>query len=136
MSESTPPEENLADEFRNLGKNLANALQAAWDNPERKRIVKEVETNLNELGDTLKNEAEHFSESPTAQRLKSDIEQLGERVRSSETQEKVRREVIKILQSANNELKKVIDRWSDEGGGGEAASSTPVEPVELREKDE
>ena len=135
MTENTPPEENLADEFRNLGKNLAEALQSAWDNPERKRIVEDVETNLNELGNTLKREAEHFVESPTAQRLKSDIEQLGERVRSSETQDKVRQELMKILQTANSELQKVIDLWS--GNQPEAPeSSPPVEPVELREKDE
>jgi hypothetical protein len=135
MSENTPPEGNLGDEFRNLGKNLADALQAAWESPERKRILRDVETNLNEVGDTLKNEAEYFAESQTAQRLKSDIEQLGERVRSSEAQEKIRQELMKILQSANSELQKVIDRWSDEGANA-SEGTTSAEPVELKEKDE
>ena len=135
MSDNTPPEDSLAEEFRNLGKNMAEALQAAWDSQERKRIVNEVETNLNELSDTLKKEAKYFAESPTAQRLKNDIEQFGERVRNSEAQEKIRTEVMSILQTANNELQKVINRWTSSQPEA-PESSAPVEPVELREKDE
>ena len=135
MSENPPQDESLADEFRSLGKNLADAVQAAWDSPERKRLVQEVETNLVELSDAMKREVEYFSDSPTAQRLKNDIEELGERVRGSETQDRIRQEVIKILQNANSELQKVIDRWSPQSTGTKN-STAPDEPVELREKDD
>jgi len=77
MSENPKPEENLSEEFRAFGKNLVSALHAAWDAPERKRVQEDILGGLNELGATLKREAEQVSNSPTSQRLKDDIEQLG-----------------------------------------------------------
>lgn len=112
MSEKPTPEENLADEFHNLGQNLLGVLRAAWENPERKRVQQEFEKGLSELGTALKREAEYFAESPTSQRLKADVEGISERIRTTETQEKVRQEVLNILQTANVELQKVIERWA------------------------
>ena len=112
MSENPAPDESLADEFKNLGQNISDLLRTAWDNPERKRVQDEIMTSFNDLGDTLKREAEHFAESPTGQRFKSDMEDFGERVRNAETREKVRMEVLGILQNANSELQNVIDKWS------------------------
>jgi len=112
MSEKPQPEESLAEEFRSLGKNLVSALQAAWDAPERKRLQEEVMNGLNELGETLQREGEHFTNSPTGQQLKTNVEQIGERIRSSETQEKVRIELLGALKTANSEIQKVIDRWT------------------------
>jgi len=130
MSENLPPKENLADEFHNLGQSLVDLLHAAWENPERKRVQQEIESNLNEVGDVLKREAESFSESATAQRLKSDMEGLGERIRSSDTQERVRNEVLGIIQSANSELQKVINKWQPEETAGESAAESPEEEKE------
>ena len=129
MSENIPPEESLADEFRSLGKNLVGVLQAAWEKPERKRIQTEIETNLKEMADAISREFDSFAESGTAQRLKDDVNEFGERVRSAEMQEKLRSEVMNILQNANNELKKVIDKWSTSQAAGESATP-PAEPVE------
>jgi hypothetical protein len=112
VSENLPPEEKLADEFKNLGKNLADLLQAAWDNPERKRVQQELENGFSDLGSTLKSEAESWAESPTGQRLKTDLEELSERIRNAETREKVRVEVLGILRNVNDELQKVIDKWA------------------------
>ena len=112
MNEQMPPEEDLTQEFRNLGKNLAEALRTAWEHPERKRLQEEITNGLNEMGDTLKQEAETFAESPTAQQLKSDVQQIGERVRSPEVHTKVRQELLTVLQTANNELQKVVQQWS------------------------
>ena len=112
MSDNQPPEENLAEEFRNLGKNLADALRTGWESPERKRLQQEIESGLTDLGTTLKREVENFSSSPTGQQLKTDVEQLHERVRSGEAQEKVRQELLNALKTANAELKRVINQWS------------------------
>ncbi len=112
MSDNPKPENNLEDEFQTLGKNLVAALRAAWDTPERKHAQEELANSLNGLGSTLKREADNFSSSPAGQQIKSSVEQVGERLRNVETQEKMRQELLNALKAANTELQKVIDRWS------------------------
>ncbi len=112
MNEKPSTEQGLAEEFQALGKNLMEALRAAWEKPERKRVQEQVLTGLNELGSTLKREADHFAASSTGQQIKTSVEQVGDRLRSVETQEKIRQELLTALQSANAELQKVIDRWT------------------------
>ena len=122
-------ESNIADEFKNLGKNIGDLLKTAWDNPERKRVQQEIENGFNDLANTLKREAEIFSESQTGQRLKSDVEDLGERLRNAEAREKLRQEVLGILQTANTELQKVVDKWSFEDQGKNAGVENTEPPV-------
>ena len=112
MSDTPSPQDSLAEEFISLGKNLFGALQAAWESQERKQVQDEMVNGLNELGKTIQHEAQTFSESPTGQQFKADMEQLGERFRSGEAQEKMRTELLSILRTANTELSKVVDQWS------------------------
>ena len=124
MSDDPRPEENLEDEFQVLGKNLVAALRAAWDAPERKRVQEELITGLNGLGSTLKHEADNFAGSAAGQQIKNGVEQVGERLRSTETQEKVRQELLFALKTANTELQKVIDRWSARASGSDRGADT------------
>jgi hypothetical protein len=126
MSEmpETPPtnDENLAQEFQNLGKNLVQALRAAWESPDFKRVQGQVVNSVSEMGSTLKREADNFATSSAGQQvktagkqIKTEVGQVGEKLRSSETQEKVQRELLNVLRTANSELQKAIDRWSGPG---------------------
>lgn len=107
MTEIPPPEENLSDEFRDLGKNLVKILQNAWDRPERRKLQQELESGLSEMADTLKREAKSAAESPTGQRIRSDLDDLGEKVRSGQVETKVRDELLSALKTVNAELDKV-----------------------------
>ena len=136
MTEKPSTEEGLAEEFQALGKNLMEALRAAWEKPERKRVQEQVMTGLNELGSTLKREADHFASSSAGQQIKTGVEQVGERLRSEEAQEKIRQELLSALQSANAELQKVIDRWKtastntkEEGTENQEATSAPEKNI-------
>ena len=126
MSESTPSEDNLAEEFRNLGKNLMDAFRTAWEAPERKKLQQDIESGLNELGNTLKEEYDTFNESPTGQRLKADAEDMRERVRTGEAEAKVRSDLLIALRTVNDELQKVTARWAA-SQPSEAASEAPSE---------
>ncbi len=132
MTDNPRPEGNLEDELQALGKNLVAALRAAWDTPERKRVQDELIGGLNGLGATLKNEVDNFTGSPAGQQLKSSVEQVGERLRNVEAQEKVRQELLNALKSANTELQKVIDRWSagDTGASASGEGNSPEKPPE------
>ena len=126
MNDHQKHEENLADEFRNLGTNIISALHAAWERPERIKLQQELEGGLAELAETLKSEANAFSESPTGQRMRSDIEDLGEKVRTGEAESAIRSELLKALKLMNTELQKVTSQM----GSAESspADSQPCQP--------
>lgn len=123
MSEDKKTEDSLINEFQTLGENLVNTFRAAWDNPERQRLQKEIEDGLNEMRSTMKQEVDSFRESPTGQRLKSDIDDFQDWVQNSNAEEQIREELIKALNIANTELKKVADKLS-------AIDSATDEPTE------
>ena len=124
MSETEKREDVLADEFRNLGKNLTEVMRTAWESPERKNMQAEIETGLDELGKSLNQEVSSFRQSPTGQRLKTDMEDLNQRIRSGEVTSKARDELLAALKRANEELQKVISRWGGAGESGTATAST------------
>jgi hypothetical protein len=111
MNENKVSENDIAEEFRNLGKNLAEAMRTAWESPERKRFQQEIEDGINAMGTTLRDEFENFIESPTGQRLRSDVKGLGEQIRTSEAQQRAREEVLAALKRANIEIQRATQRW-------------------------
>jgi gas vesicle protein len=133
MNDQPPNEESLRQEFEALGKNLIDALRSAWEAPESKRLRDEMTTGLNDLGSSLKREAEYLASHPATQQMKNDVEHLGEKIRAPEAQAKVRNELIGALQTVNAELQKVIDHWKEAENTGEQpvqdqpAQDTPAE---------
>jgi hypothetical protein len=117
MSENSTSEENLTDEFRNLGKNLIDVLHTAWESPERKKLQEEIESGLTEFGSSMKRELETFTDGPTGQQLKSDVEDLQERIRSKEVETKMRDEILNTLRIVNTELEKVTGKFSASPSG-------------------
>jgi hypothetical protein len=101
---------NLGDELRSLGENLVAALREAWSSPERRKLQEEIGTGLSDLGSSLSKAVEDFETSPTGQRMKADMEDLGERVRSGEVESKLRSELLQVLRTVNTELEKVASR--------------------------
>lgn len=114
MSETPPNEERLSEELRNLGKNLFGVLQAAWEHPERKRMQNEIEIGLRDLSLSLQQEADNFSKSPTGEKIKAEIDDIGTRINTGETKSKIYEELISALKVANSELSSAINRIGQE----------------------
>ena len=112
MDEDKQTENTISDEFRNLGQNLVNAMRGVWDSPERKRLQQEVEEGLAQLSKTVKMEVDTFNDSPAGQRLRTDVEDFRERVRSGEAEVKIREEILKVLRFVNSELEKTSPKTS------------------------
>lgn len=113
MTETPPPEDNLAEEFRQLGKNLTEVLRGAWESPERKKLQQEIASGLSELSNMMRSEAEHIQESPTGQRMKADAEELRERIRSGEVESRVRQDLLAALSFINEQLRKASGHLSE-----------------------
>ncbi|MDD5466944.1 MAG: hypothetical protein PHS96_03985 [Anaerolineales bacterium] len=111
MDDTPHSEENLAEEFRQLGCNLVETLRAAWDRPERQKLQDELEAGLAELAATLKTEAENFAQTPAGQQLKSELDDLRQRINSGEAEQVARQEILNALRLVNAELEKAAGRW-------------------------
>ncbi|MBW8012752.1 MAG: hypothetical protein FVQ83_16160 [Chloroflexi bacterium] len=116
MNDDPQGESNLKEEFRNLGNHLKQAMNAAWESDERKDLQHEVKASLTELGSILNQLADDFNTSETGQKIHSDVEDLGERIRSGEVEENIRAGILSALQQANTELKKAVDKFGFKGG--------------------
>lgn len=123
MNDQPQPESktdrNLTDELRELGQNIVLTLKAAWDSPDRVRLQNELETGLNEMADTINEEVKAFSDSPTGQRLKSDVDEIKEKIRTGEAESKVRQELMNALRTANTELQRVAQSFRQQTGDDE-----------------
>jgi len=101
---------DIAGEFRELGKNLQSLIRSVWESDERKKFKEELQEGLSELGSMVNETASEIKNSQTGQRLKDDVKDLRQRVRSGEVENKVREEVLSALRTVNSELKKVSSR--------------------------
>jgi signal recognition particle GTPase len=111
MSENNPnenmsPNDNIGEQLNELGKNLRDALQTAWESEERRKLQKEIEDGLANLGSSLSQASKDFSNSPTGKTIKEDVEDLHERWRTGEVGSKVRSEIVDALRKVNEELQK------------------------------
>ena len=119
-----PSSDNVADELRQLGQNLLNALRLAWQSDERKKFQYEMEAGLNDMANSLKQAANEFTQSSAGQNIKSEFEDFRQRVQSGEVEAKVRREVLAALQTANAELIRATEK---QAGGSSTSSTTSKE---------
>ncbi len=110
MSETPDPKDDLTSEFRDLGENLKKIFIGAWESDQRKNLQTEIEQGLAELGNSLRQTATEIQESEAGQRVKSEAEDLRDRVRSGEVEDKIRSDLRTILQKLNTELEKAIPR--------------------------
>lgn len=109
-NENKPSEESISDQLNELGKNLRDALQAAWTSEERRKLQDDIVTGLSSLGTTLSQAAMDLSNSPTGQTIKDDMKDLHERWRSGDVGTKVHTEVVESLRRVNEELQKATRR--------------------------
>lgn len=112
MSEDQEPRSELAEEFKKLGRNLKDAMEDAWESEERIRVSQEIESGLKDVGEAIRQATQDLAESSTAQRMKEEVDEFAERVRSGEVADKMREELIAILNKLNAEIEKASDSWS------------------------
>ncbi len=106
QNEKKSSTEDIGSQLNELGKNLREALRAAWESEERQKLQQEIEEGLANLRDSLNEAAKDFSASKTGQDLKEDMKDLRERWQSGEVGSRVRMQVAEALKTVNQELQK------------------------------
>ena len=105
-NDKAPSTDNISDQLNELGKNLRNILQSAWQSEERKKLQGEIEEGLNSMKDSLNQAAQEFSNTPTGKTITEDVKDFQERWRSGEVSSKARSEISEALRKVNEELQK------------------------------
>jgi hypothetical protein len=111
MSDETKKNE-LLESLHELGRNLKEMFQSAWNSQERQEIKETVEKNLHEIGETLNKTFSDFSQSPEGQRLRVEVDDLRKRVESGELTNQLRNDVLDLVKLINKEIEKASSHWS------------------------
>lgn len=119
MSENAETNDDLRDQFRQLGDNLKDAVRAAWESDERRKLQEDLEGGLRELGESFNEITKEIAESASGQQIKSDLDDFTERIHSGELERKIRHDLTTALNTANEELAKMTDKWNKEEKGSE-----------------
>jgi hypothetical protein len=104
MSENQPPETDIAAQFRELGENIKNFIQSAWESEESQKFRQELQNGMNELGRVANEAVDDLKASETGQKIKAEADDFLNRVETGEVEAKARQEISKVLDFINSEL--------------------------------
>jgi len=124
MAEDTPGEKTIVEELSKLGKQMGDALRAAWESEDRKKLQAEIVEGMQQFGNEVGEAAKKAGESDAAKQLKTQAEKVAGDVKSNEVTGAVRKSMIGGLEVLNQELGKLLERLE-----AKPAAGTPAEPA-------
>jgi len=128
MSEENPnPQPDISSQFRELGENIKNFFQVAWESEESQKFRQELQNGLNELGRATNEAVDEFKTSETGQKFKTEADEFINRVETGEVETKAREEISKVLDFINKELGNLNQKIKPQEASTEPE---PVEPAE------
>ena len=119
MTEEKKSKDEIGNEFEKLGENIRQAVHGVWESEERKRISKEIHDGLIEIGAAFTRIGDEIAESPGVQRVREEVDDLGERIQSGEVGQKINDELVSLLQTINKKLDIHIKGQPDETAASE-----------------
>ena len=142
MTEGTGDEKSISGELSRLGKQVAEAINVAWESEDRKKLQAEVTTGLESFGAQVGDAMRKASESDAATQIRDQTEKVVAQVRQSDVTGEVRKGLIAGLEVLNRELGRLVERLevapepatspATEAAGATQpveAASQPVEPT-------
>ena len=110
MSEEQKPQSEIGQEIESLASNMRQVLQAIWEREERKQVQKEIQVGLAAFGAAMNELLKDFQEGATADRIREEVDDLGERIRSGETAQKAQSNMVDILRKINADLERAGEK--------------------------
>ena len=127
------PEADVPDALRDLGRQFAETIQAAWNSQERKEFESEVREGVRRFGDEVNKVFAEAKESPAAKKVKEEATEVRTRVESGEVTRKARSGLVEGLQWLSQELARLAEQFSPPEKGPQAAEDeTPPPATEER----
>ncbi|PKO23190.1 MAG: hypothetical protein CVU38_05385 [Chloroflexi bacterium HGW-Chloroflexi-1] len=125
MSEEPRTERSIVDELSKLGKQVADAIKAAWESEDRKKLQTEITDGLQQFGNQVSEAVDKAGESKAATQIRERAEKVVTEVRESDVVDDVRKGLLTGLDAINKELGKLLEKLE-----AQRALEAPAESVE------
>jgi len=110
MAEETAEEKSISSELARLGKQVAEAINVAWQSEDRKKLQAEVTSGLDSFGAQVSEAMRKASESEAATQIRDETEKVVAQIREGDVTAEVRKGLIAGLGVLNRELGKLVER--------------------------
>jgi hypothetical protein len=131
MSEEPKVEgRSITEELGKLGKQMADAIKAAWESEDRRKLQAEILDGLQKFGDEVTVALDKAGKSETAQDLRVKAEKVAVDVRASTVAEDVRKGIISGLDVLNAEMSKLVEKLEPKAAPADEAPAAPEAPAE------
>lgn len=134
MSEEPKTEKTIADELNKLGKQVADAIKAAWESDDRKKLQAEITDGLEKFGAQVSEALDHAGKSETAQDFRVKAEKVVTDAREKGVVEDMRKGILTGLDTINKELGKLVEKLETkpaaEAPAAPEAAAEPEAPAE------
>lgn len=104
--------QEVGQQFRVLGENLAAAFKAAYESEETRQHLAGVKTSLEVIAEELKRATQNIAASEEVQKVKEDVKKAAESAKTGgrQTAEEWRPHLISALHAVKTELDQLINR--------------------------
>ncbi len=123
MSEEPKTEKSITDELAKLGKQVADAIKAAWESDDRKKLQNEITDGLEKFRVQVSEALDHAGQSQTAQDFRVKAEKVVTDARETGVVEDIRKGILAGLDTINKELGKLVEKLETKPG-----AEAPAEP--------
>ncbi len=131
MSEEPKVEgRTITDELSKLGKQMADAIKAAWESDDRKKLQAEIVDGLQKFGDEVSEALDKAGQSETAKDLRVKADKVAADMRERGVVEDVRKGIISGLDVINTELGKLVEKLEPKATPADEAPAAPEAPAE------
>ncbi len=103
---------DVTGELRNLGRQMVDTLQSAWNSEERQRFEKEVREGMHSFADEIDKALQEVRSSEKTTRVKDEAAQVADRVQTSQPGQKARVGFAKSLQWLSEELGSLATKFT------------------------
>lgn len=111
---SNQPQGDLANELRELGQQLENAVRNAMENEKAKQIQKDLSAGLREIGTQLQSAVESLKENPHIQELVEKSEQAVNQAQQSKVTQDFQETLARGIAQLNDQLAAFVARIRSE----------------------
>lgn len=109
----------ISEELHQLGRNLHQIIDSAWESQERIQLEAELSKGLTDLGNSFKKSFEEFSQSETGKQIRNNLDEINQQIQENKVDEKVQSEVINILRKINVEIENSLAHWQNKNNNSQ-----------------
>ncbi|MDT8306726.1 MAG: hypothetical protein RRC07_12390 [Anaerolineae bacterium] len=112
VAQKAEPAPDVTVALRDLGRQFASTIQAAWNSQERREFEGDVREGIDQFAAEVRKAFREIKESGTAQRVREEADEAKERVERADLAQKARNGLVEGLDRLSQELGKLADQFS------------------------